>query len=35
MIEDLPLGDPDMIWRPTRPSYEWPGIEELSTRVAV
>ena len=35
MLEDLPPGDPDMIRRPTRSSYEWPGIEELSERVAV
>jgi NTE family protein len=35
MLEDLPAGDPDMIRRPSRASYEWPGIEELSTRVAV
>ena len=29
----LPLGDPDMISRPQRPSWEWPGIEELAARV--
>ena len=30
----LPPGDPDMVRRPDRPSYEWPGIDELSERVA-
>lgn len=34
-LEGLPPGDPDMIRRPTRATYEWPGIEELSGRVAV
>jgi NTE family protein len=33
-LADLPPGDPDMVRRPDRPSYEWPGIEELSERVA-
>ncbi len=28
LLADLPQGDPDMIRRPDRPSYEWPGIEE-------
>lgn len=30
----LPLGDPDMISRPERPSWEWPGIDQLAARVA-
>ncbi len=34
MLEDLPPGDPDMVRRPTSASYEWPGIEKLSNRVA-
>lgn len=34
LLEDLPQGDPDMVRRPERPSWEWPGIEELSGRVA-
>lgn len=29
----LPPGDPDMIRRPNRPTWEWPGIEELAARV--
>jgi NTE family protein len=33
-LADLPPGDPDMVRRPERPSYEWPGLEELSARVA-
>jgi len=33
-LEDLPPGDPDMVRRPGSPTYEWPGIEELSERVA-
>lgn len=33
LLADLPQGDPDMIRRPDRPSYEWPGIEELAARV--
>lgn len=32
-LEGLPAGDPDMVRRPTRPSWEWPGIDELSSRV--
>jgi NTE family protein len=32
-LEELPQGDPDMTRRPTRPSYEWPGIEDLAARV--
>lgn len=32
-LADLPAGDPDMISRPKRPSWEWPGIEELAARV--
>jgi NTE family protein len=34
-LNDLPPGDPDMVRRPTRPSWEWPGIEELAARIAV
>ena len=30
----LPPGDPDMTRRPTRPSYEWPGLEDLAARVS-
>ncbi len=33
-LADLPQGDPDMVRRPERPSWEWPGIEELGARVA-
>lgn len=33
-MASLPAGDPDMVRRPTRPSWEWPGVEELSARVA-
>lgn len=33
-LESLEPGDPDMVRRPSRPSYEWPGIEELNSRVA-
>ena len=33
-LEDLPAGEPDMVRRPDRPSWEWPGIEELGSRVA-
>ena len=33
-LADLPPGDPDMVRRPERPSWEWPGIDELSDRVA-
>ncbi len=33
-LAGLPAGDPDMVRRPDRPSYEWPGLEELSVRVA-
>jgi len=32
-VAGLPEGDPDMTRRPTRSSYEWPGIAELSSRV--
>jgi NTE family protein len=32
-LAGLPQGDPDMVRRPDRPSWEWPGIEELSARV--
>jgi NTE family protein len=34
LLEQLPAGDPDMVRRPVRPSWEWPGIEELASRVA-
>jgi len=34
LLSDLPAGDPDMVRRPQRPSYEWPGLEELGSRVA-
>ncbi len=33
LIAGLPAGDPDMISRPERPSWEWPGIERLAARV--
>lgn len=33
-LASLPPGDPDMVRRPDGPSWEWPGIEELSERVA-
>ena len=33
LLGDLPAGDPDMVRRPERPSWEWPGIEELASRV--
>jgi len=33
-LEGLPAGDPDMVRRPERPSWEWPGIAELAARVA-
>ena len=33
-LAGLPEGDPDMTRRPTRPSYEWPGIDQLGARVA-
>lgn len=33
LLADLPVGDPDMISQPVRPSWEWPGIEDLATRV--
>ncbi len=32
-LASLPPGDPDMTSRPTRPSYEWPGLEDLAARV--
>jgi len=34
MLVDLPPGDPDMVRRPERPTWEWPGVEELRQRVA-
>lgn len=34
LLADLPAGDPDMVRRPERPSWEWPGLDELSARVA-
>lgn len=34
LLERLPPGDPDMVRRPQRPTWEWPGIEELAARVA-
>jgi NTE family protein len=34
MLADLPEGDPDMVRRPERPAWEWPGIEELAARVS-
>ena len=34
MLASLPRGDPDMVRRPGRPTWEWPGIEELGGRVA-
>lgn len=34
LLEDLPPGDPEMVRRPDRASYEWPGIGELGSRVA-
>ena len=33
LLAELPAGEPDMIKRPERPSWEWPGIEELAARV--
>ena len=33
-LAGLPEGDADMTRRPTRPSYEWPGIDQLGARVA-
>ena len=33
LLAGLPAGDPDMIAQPQRPTWEWPGIEELSARV--
>lgn len=30
----LPSGDPDLVRRPERPSWEWPGLAELRLRVA-
>lgn len=32
-LADLPAGDPDMVSRPERPSWQWPGIERLAARV--
>jgi NTE family protein len=32
-LAELPPGDPELIFRPDRPSSEWPGLEELSERV--
>ena len=32
-LASLPPGDPDMTRRPTRPSFAWPGLEELAARV--
>lgn len=34
MLADLPAGDPEMVRRPERPSWEWPGLDELRSRVA-
>ncbi len=33
-LRDLPPGDPEMVRRPERPSWEWPGLDELRARVA-
>ena len=32
-LTGLPAGDPDMVRRPDRPTWEWPGLEELRDRV--
>ncbi len=34
LLAGLPPGDPEMVRRPERPSWEWPGIDELGARVA-
>lgn len=34
LLEQLPAGDPEMVRQPERPSWEWPGIEELAARVS-
>lgn len=33
LLATLPAGDPDMIARPDSPTWEWPGLEQLSSRV--
>jgi hypothetical protein len=33
LLATLPAGDPDMVSRPDSPTWEWPGLEELSARV--
>ena len=33
LLATLPAGNPDMITRPDSPTWEWPGLEELSSRV--
>jgi NTE family protein len=33
LLEQLPPGDPDMLRRPDRPSWEWPELDELAARV--
>jgi len=33
LLADLPAGDPDAIRRPERPQAEWPGLDELATRI--